>query len=200
MSCVVCVVKAAVFCGAVLRRDAVKWRTVIDGAAVLCESEVSGALDRGATVLAWDLWKASDGVGCCADGAGVCDVVVVVVCPQCERGMSWLQFSDHWSSSSTTCGWSRWNAYFVHIANFATLQPWLHVGSFTCRIFNSLHTHKGPVLLCARPRHRAMCLNFLAQGKSLPPAGIELGTFGLQRQRSESATLATAPARHTVWC
>ena len=22
---------------------------------------------------------------------------------------------------------------FVHIANFATLQPWLHVGSFTCR-------------------------------------------------------------------
>ena len=23
---------------------------------------------------------------------------------------------------------------FVHIANFATLQPWLHVRSFTCRI------------------------------------------------------------------
>ena len=23
---------------------------------------------------------------------------------------------------------------FVHIANFDTLQPWLHVGSFTCRI------------------------------------------------------------------
>ena len=23
---------------------------------------------------------------------------------------------------------------FFHIANFATLQPWLHVGSFTCRI------------------------------------------------------------------
>ena len=45
---------------------------------------------------------------------------------------------------------------FVHIANFATLQPWLHVGSFTCHIFNSLHTHKGPVLLCAPPRHRAM--------------------------------------------
>ena len=45
---------------------------------------------------------------------------------------------------------------FVHIANLATLQPWLHVGSFTCRIFNSLHTHKGPVLLCAPPRHRAM--------------------------------------------
>ena len=86
---------------------------------------------------------------------------------------------------------------FVHIANFATLQPWLHVGSFTCRIFNSLHTHKGPVLLCAPPRHRAMWLNFLAQGKSLPPAGIELGTFGLQRQRFESAALATAPARHT---
>ena len=38
-----------------------------------------------------------------------------------------------------------------------------------------------------------MWLNFLAQGKSLPPAGIELGTFGLQRQRFESATLATAP-------
>ena len=37
---------------------------------------------------------------------------------------------------------------FVHIANFATLQPWLHVGSFTCRIFNSLYTHKGLVLLC----------------------------------------------------
>ena len=45
---------------------------------------------------------------------------------------------------------------FVHIANFATLQPWLHVGSFTCRIFNSLYTLKGPVLLCAPPRHRAM--------------------------------------------
>ena len=54
----------------------------------------------------------------------------------------------------------------------------------------------GPVLLCAPPRHIAMQLNFLAQGKSLPPAGIELGTFGLQRQRFESATLATAPARH----
>ena len=40
-----------------------------------------------------------------------------------------------------------------------------------------------------------MLLNFLAQGKSLPPAEIELSTFGLQR--SESATLATAPARHT---
>ena len=44
------------------------------------------------------------------------------------------------------------------------------------------------------PRHRATWLNFLAQGKSLPPAGIELGTFGLQR--FESATLSTAPARH----
>ena len=31
------------------------------------------------------------------------------------------------------------------------------------------------------PRHRIMWLNFLAQGKFLPPAGIELGTFGLQR-------------------
>ena len=31
------------------------------------------------------------------------------------------------------------------------------------------------------PRHRAMWLNFLAQGKYLPPAEIELGTFGLQR-------------------
>ena len=29
----------------------------------------------------------------------------------------------------------------------------------------------------------------------LPPVGFELGTFGLQ-QRSESDTLATAPARH----
>ena len=44
------------------------------------------------------------------------------------------------------------------------------------------------------PRHRAMLLNFVAQGKSLPPAGIELGTFGLQWP--EPATLATAPARH----
>ena len=25
---------------------------------------------------------------------------------------------------------------FVHIANFATLQPWLPVGSFTCRILS----------------------------------------------------------------
>ena len=30
---------------------------------------------------------------------------------------------------------------FVHIANFATLQPWLHVGSFTCRILiHCIHT------------------------------------------------------------
>ena len=44
---------------------------------------------------------------------------------------------------------------FVHIANFATLQPWLHVGSITCRIL--IHCiHKGPVLLCAPLRHRAM--------------------------------------------
>ena len=56
---------------------------------------------------------------------------------------------------------------FVHIANFATLQPWLHVGSFTCRIFNSQHTHKGAVLLCAPPRHRAMWLNFLARGRKV---------------------------------
>ena len=41
----------------------------------------------------------------------------------------------------------------------------------------------GPVLLCAR-RDIAMWLNFLAQGMSLPPAGIELGTFGLQRPGS----------------
>ena len=45
---------------------------------------------------------------------------------------------------------------YVQTANFATLQPWLHVGSFTCRIFNSLYTHKAPVLLCAPPRHRAI--------------------------------------------
>ena len=30
---------------------------------------------------------------------------------------------------------------FVHIANFATLQPWLHVGYFTCRILiHCIHT------------------------------------------------------------
>ena len=85
---------------------------------------------------------------------------------------------------------------FVHIANFATLQPWLHVGSFTCRNFN-LHTHKGPVLLCAPPRHRAMWLNFLAQGKSLPPARIELGT--LVYNDLESATLATAPVHYSTY-
>ena len=28
---------------------------------------------------------------------------------------------------------------FVHIANFATLQPWLHVGSFTCRILITVY-------------------------------------------------------------
>ena len=88
---------------------------------------------------------------------------------------------------------------FVHIANFATLQPWLHVGSFTCRIFNSLHTHKGPVLLCAPPRHRAMWLNFLAQGKSLPPAGIELGTFGLQRSRVSHVSHCASKTHINQW-
>ena len=110
--------------------------------------------------------------------------------------MSWLQFSDHWSSSSTTCGWSRWNAYFCSHCKFCYTTTLAACRIFYLPYFNSLHTHKGPVLLCAPPRHRAMWLNFLAQGKSLPPAGIELGTFGLQRQRFESATLATAPARH----
>ena len=46
---------------------------------------------------------------------------------------------------------------FVHIANFATLQPWLHACKiFYLLYFNSLYTHNGPVLLCAPPRHRAM--------------------------------------------
>ena len=35
---------------------------------------------------------------------------------------------------------------FVHIANFATLQPWLHVGYFTCRI----------LIHCIRTRDPAM--------------------------------------------
>ena len=56
--------------------------------------------------------------------------VVVVVCPQCERGMSWLQFSDHWSSSSTTCGWSRWNAYFCSHCKFCYTTTLA-----ACRIF-----------------------------------------------------------------
>ena len=123
-------------------------------------------------------------------------VVVVVVCPQCEREMGWLQFSDHWSSSSTTCGWSRWNAYFCSHCKFCYTTTLAACRIFYLPYFNSLYTHKGPVLLCAAPRHRAMWLNFLAQGKSLPPARIVLRTFWLRRQRSESATLATAPARH----
>ena len=36
---------------------------------------------------------------------------------------------------------------------------------------------------------------YVCSGIELPPVGFELGTFGLQ-QRSESDTLATAPARH----
>ena len=76
---------------------------------------------------------------------------------------------------------------FVHIANFATLQPWLHVG-----YFNSLYTHKSPVLLCAPPLHRSSyVIKLSCSRKVLVACGIELGTFGLQR--SESATLATAP-------
>ena len=56
------------------------------------------------------------------------------------------------------------------------------------------------------PRHRAMWLNFLAQGKSLPPAGIELETFGLQRSRV-SHVIHCASKTHNyilysiyVWC
>ena len=110
--------------------------------------------------------------------------------------MGWLQFSDHWSSSSTTRGWSRWNAYyFCSHCNFCYTTTLAACRIFYLPYFNLLYTHKGLVLLCAPPRHRAMWLNFLAQGKSLQPAGIELGTFGLQRQRFESATLATTPAR-----
>ena len=49
------------------------------------------------------------------------------------------------------------------------------------------------------PRHRAMLLNFLAQGKSLPPAGIELGTFGLQRSRV-SHVIHCASKTHCLNC
>ena len=52
-----------------------------------------------------------------------------------------------------------------------------HTGIFTCDGCARTCTFMCP------PRHRAMWLNFLAQGKSLPPVGIELGTFGLQRSR-----------------
>ena len=48
--------------------------------------------------------------------------------------------------------------------------------------------------MCPSATQSYVIINFLAQEKSLPPAGIELGTFGLQRP--ESATLATAPTRH----
>ena len=42
----------------------------------------------------------------------------------------------------------REHLFFSSHCNFTTLQvkPWLHVGSFTCRIY-SLYTHKGPTLL-----------------------------------------------------
>ena len=48
------------------------------------------------------------------------------------------------------------------------------------------------------PRHRAMWLNFLAQGKSLPPAGIEFGIFGLQRSRV-SHVIHCARLRHSKY-
>ena len=78
----------------------------------------------------------------------------------------------------------------LFILQFATLQPWLHVGSFTCRILIHCIRTRDPyfyVPLCDTEL-------FLAQGKSLPPVGIKLGTFGLLLP--ESATLATGPARH----
>ena len=105
-------------------------------------------------------------------------VVVVVVCPQCERGMSWLQFQIIDLLVQPRAAGVAGTLIFVHIANFATLQPWLHVGSFTCRIFNSLHTHKGPVLLCAPPRHRAMWLNFLLKESPCRQRGLNSAPLG----------------------
>ena len=85
-----------------------------------------------------------------------------------------------------------------------TLQLCYTIRLAACRIFylqhfNSLYTHKGLVFLCAPPRHRVMWLNCHALGKSLSPAGIELGTFGLQFRH----VIATAPTRlfrdHISW-
>ena len=70
---------------------------------------------------------------------------------------------------STTCSWSYLNTYFLFTLRFCYTTTLA-----ACRIFyhfNFLYTHKGSVtsvLLCAPPRHRAMWLNFLAQGKPLP--------------------------------
>ena len=74
---------------------------------------------------------------------------------------------------------ARWNTYFCSHCRFCYTTTWTARRIFYLPHFNSLYTHKRLVLLCAPPRHRAMWLNFHAQGKSLPPSGIELGTFGL---------------------
>ena len=92
--------------------------------------------------------------------------------------------------------------------NIATLTPFsgsdLYSGGLTWSIVLRCDDHtyfyvqwlrQGPVLLCACQDTQLCDYNFLAQGKSLPPEGIELGTFELQQP--ESATLATAPARRT---
>ena len=57
----------------------------------------------------------------------------------------------------------------------------LYWGVMITQVFLRAMVALGTRTFMCPPRHRAMWLNFLAQGKSLPPAGIELGTFGLQR-------------------
>ena len=81
-------------------------------------------------------------------------VVVVVVCPNVKGEWVDSNFQIIDLLVPPRAAGVTGTPIFVHITNFATLQPRLHVGSFTCRIFNSLYMYKGLVLLCAPPRHR----------------------------------------------
>ena len=60
---------------------------------------------------------------------------------------------------------------FVHIANFATLQPWLHVVSFTCRILNSMYTLKGPVLFMCPSATQSYVIKLSCSRKVLAASG-----------------------------
>ena len=56
----------------------------------------------------------------------------------------------------TTCGWSCWNAYFCSHCKFCYTTTLVACRIFYLPYYKSLYMHKGPVLLCAPLRYRAM--------------------------------------------
>ena len=66
--------------------------------------------------------------------------IVVVVCPQCEREWVDSNFQIIDLLVPPRAAGVAGTLIFVHIANFATLQPWLHVGSFTCILNHCIRT------------------------------------------------------------